>query len=151
MGRVGCCPYRHLQPDPACLVFPLQAPAGFLCSPGLFESRQLLLSMLLLGEVRISPGLAPFSLLCSGPGTNVLLIAGDRERGWKGTLGRLGHEELAGRERQTCPVDLWSPLLDSEERQAFVTIRKDMMKIPKTRLNLGLALRSPKDELNRCL
>lgn len=80
-----------------------------------------------------------------------MLIAGDSERGWDEGRGRLGPEELAGWERQTCPIDLFSSLLDSEEKQAFVNIIKDMMKIQKMRLKPGLALRSPKDELNGCL
>lgn len=57
----------------------------------------------------------------------------------------------AGWERRTCPTDLFSSLRNSDERWASASIRKDTLKIQKMRVSPGLAVRSPKAELNRCL
>lgn len=77
---------------------------------------------------------APVLLLSSSGGTNSFLIAGDRLGGREEGLGRSGCEQLAGWERQTSPTDLFSPLFDSEERQASVSIVRNMIKIQKMRL-----------------
>lgn len=100
-------------------------------------------------NVSILPGLAPFLHLCTGPGTCVVLIAGDRVVGGEEGLGRLGREGLAGgRDRPAPPpLQLW-PLPGEADS---MSITEAEMEVQKMRLSPDLALGSPQDRLNRCL